>query len=416
LISAIGSVADADRNVQIPPLNWGIKIIMLCGGLLTSLAMIGITAVLPQIEVALAHSAQDRMLVKLLVTGMGLTMVIGAPLAGFLVDRFGLRRVLLASCLLYSLAGTSGLYLDSLSALFASRLLLGLTAGGLITMSMTLISTRLDGIDRAKWMGANVSTTMAGTIVIHPLVGYLGEHGWRWPFALYALGLLLAVVAALGIKEDRAVRQVSNAVPKAVEKLRGWFPFRYAFLGVAMGIISYVTMVYIPFVIRAVGVSSPTTIALIMLAESVIGAVVALLFGRSQRYLSSRAAFIISFTCTGIGALIVATASTFSVIVVGLVVFGFGMGWFIPNLMTASVKHIDTSRQGRAIGIIKGANFLAAPMGTVLVEPVTRMMGPTGAMWAVSALSFVALGAFVIRAIYSRRPFELSTPKVAGNT
>lgn len=389
-------------------LNWGIKTVMLCGGLLTSLAMIGITAVLPQIETALAHSAQDKMLVKLLVTGMGFTMVVGAPLAGFLVDRFGLRRVLIVSCLLYSLAGTAGLYLDSLSALLASRLLLGLTAGGLITMSMTLISTRLDGIERAKWMGANVSTTMAGTIVVHPLVGVLGEWGWRWPFTLYALGLALAAVAAIGIKEDRSSREKLNTAARVVrtkerEKLRAWFPFRYAFLAVVLGVISYVTMVYIPFVIRAVGVSSPTIIALIMLVESVIGAVVALLFGRSQRYLSSRAAFITSFACTGVGALIVATASTFPVIVIGLVVFGFGMGWFIPNLMTASVKHIETNRQGRAIGLIKGANFLAAPMGTVLVEPVTRIMGPTGAMWAASALSFVALGAFIIRTMYRPR-------------
>lgn len=389
------------NSLSASPLNWGLKTVMLCGGLLTSLAMIGITAVLPQIETELAHSAQDRMLVKLLVTGMGLTMVVGAPLAGFLVDRFGLKRVLLFSCLLYSLAGTSGLYLDSLPTLFASRLLLGLTAGGLITMSMTLISTRLAGIERAKWMGANVSTTMAGTIVIHPLVGYLGESGWRWPFALYALGLVLAMVAATGLKVDRLPQRVVNSAAKS-ETLRGWFPFRYAFLGVVIGVISYVTMVYIPFVIRAVGVSSPTTIALIMLVESVIGAVVALLFGRSQRYLSSRTAFIASFACTGAGALVVATASTFPVIVIGLVVFGFGMGWFIPNLMTASVKGIDTGRQGRAIGIIKGANFLAAPAGTVLVEPVTRIMGPSGAIWVASLLSFAALGAFFIRMVYRR--------------
>src|SRR5579862_4927642 len=117
----------AGAGISDIPFDWRTKVIMVSGGVLVALCMVGITAVLPQIEAALAHDAQDRLLVKLLGTIVGATMVVGAPLVGFLVDRVGLKRVLLTSCIVYALAGTAGLYLGTLTALLVSRLILGLT-------------------------------------------------------------------------------------------------------------------------------------------------------------------------------------------------------------------------------------------------------------------------------------------------
>ena len=53
-----------------------------------------VPVMLPQIEAALAHTANERLMVKMLVSAVGVTMVVGAPATGFLVDRLGLRRLL----------------------------------------------------------------------------------------------------------------------------------------------------------------------------------------------------------------------------------------------------------------------------------------------------------------------------------
>ena len=104
-----------------------------------------------------------------------------------------------------------------------------------------------------------------------------------------------------------------------------------------------------------------------------------------------------------------ALAQSFPVIIAGAVVFGFGIGWFVPNLMTASMKNVPASRQGRAVGLLKGVHLLASPLGVVLVEPVTRVMGPQGAILVVALLSFAALGVFVFRLV-SRRAAPPMTP------
>ena len=146
------------------PLNWPTRFVMLIGGLMVSIALAALTPVLPKIEEALAHTADEKLLVKMLVPVIGVTMVIGAPLTGYLVDRMGVRRILIINCLLFAVGGTAGLYLSNLHLLLVSRLLVGMGAAGMATISMTLINTRLEGNDRARWMGFHISTAMFGSL------------------------------------------------------------------------------------------------------------------------------------------------------------------------------------------------------------------------------------------------------------
>lgn len=379
---------DTDVAIASPPaaLEWSAKAIMLCGGLMVALALGGISSVLPQIEAELAHSPQDSLLIKQLVGIVGLSMVIGAPLAGFLVDRIGARRVIITAAFLYAAAGTGGLYLSSLPALIASRLLLGVAAVSITTTSMIMINTRLTGVERAKWMGMHVGVAMIGSIIINPFAGFLGEFGWRWPFALYAIGLPFAIFG-FGLNRQVAPRS-STPVVQQGPRLLTWFPVRYAALALVIGSITYLPMVYLPFLMRQMGVTSSTIISLVLTGDVALGAGVALLYGRSRRYLSTYAAFAFSFSCSGTGMLIVAFATSVVGAVMGMMVFGVGLGWFVPNLMTAVAQKVQIEQQGRAVGLVKGAHHLAAPLCIVVVEPLARQLGPAGAMMASAALAF----------------------------
>jgi MFS family permease len=373
--------------------DWRSQCVMLSGGALVTLALTGITIVLPQIEVELAHSPTDRLLIKLLASVIGLTMIVGAPLAGFLVDRLRLKPVLVTSCLLYAGAGVAGFFLHHLAGLFVCRLIVGLTAAGIATMSMILINTKLRPAGRAKWMGRHIAAAMLGGIVLTPLIGLLAERGWRWPFLLYALTVPLALVAR-GIPETPIEPRPLALVGPRPPLLR-WFPARYALLAVVIGVVTFLPTVYVPFVIRAAGVSDPLKISLVLLMDSVIGAGMALSFAAARRRLSPEAAFAFSFACSATGMLVVASGHQFANVLVGMIVFGFGLGWFIPNLMTTALVAVPAEHQGRATGLLKGAFYLAAPASVIIAEPITRNFGPRGAMWLVFAVALGALGVFL---------------------
>jgi MFS family permease len=395
------------------PLEWSAKAIMLSGGLMVALALSAINSVLPQIQAELARGPQDSLLIKQLVGIVGLAMVVGAPLAGFLVDRIGARRIVIAACLLYAAIGTAGLYLTSLPALIASRLLLGVAAVTITTTAMAMINTRLAGIERAKWMGAHVGVAMVGSILINPIAGYLGEFGWRWPFALYLIGLPFALLA-LGL--DRGVVQRPRATAATVQEpgLLSWFPVRYALLAVLIGSMTYLPMVYLPFLMREMGVTSPTTISLVLTGDVALGAVTALLYGRSRRYFSIYAAFAFSFACVGTGMFVVAIASSLVGVVAGMMTFGVGLGWLVPNLMTAVSQQVQLEQQGRATGLVKGAHHLAAPLCIVIVEPLARRLGPEGAMMAAAAVAFFLLIVMSYRILSGRQRQRAGAQVVPG--
>jgi len=386
---------------------WAIRALMLSGGLLGAMALVAITAVLPKIETALAHGPGDGLLIKQLVGIVSLAMVIGAPLAGVLVDRIGLRPTLVASAMVYAVAGTAGLYLSNLPFLLVSRLFLGMAAAAIQIVSITLINTQLAAPDRAKWIGWHMAFAMVGTIIVSPIAGLLGELSWRLPFALYAIGLLIIPVALMNaafVRQTIADLPATEAAPSFERRrLLGWFPFHYALLALFIGGITYVPMIYAPFLLRQHGMESSTLIALVLTVDSILGGAMAVLYGRARHYLSAHIAFAVSFAATSVGTCVAALSSGVGGVVAGMAIFGFGVGWFVANLLTALAAKVGSAQQGRATGYTKAAHFLSAPLCVLLMEPLSRRFGPQGVMLAVSATAFALLLLMLARIAEARR-------------
>ena len=376
------------------------KLLILLSGILSSLCLTAINSVLPTIDKVLAHTPADHLLVKQLFGGVALAMAAGAPLGGYLSDKIGLRRTLFGASLIYVLAGTAGLYLSSLPLLLASRLLLGLAAAAIQVLGLTMVNTQLSGNARAKWMGLHVSVAIFGTLLIHPLAGLLGEISWRLPFALYAGGAALIVGLLFNRGEGAAQAAPAQVAAKASAAagpgMISWFPWHYLPLSMFLGAMTFLPTVSIPFQLRQQFGATPSTIAYVLTGASLLGAVMALLYGRARRLLSVHAAFAIGFAVAGTGALVAATAQSFAVLLIGLVMHSIGVAWFVPNIMTSLGSKVSKAQQGRATGLVKAAHFLAAPLAVTLVQPFVKQYGEVIAMKTVAA---IGLSMFVVMAL-----------------
>jgi MFS family permease len=379
------------------------KIVILAGGPAIALATSLVQPILPKIEAELAQSADDVFLVKMLVGVMGVAMVIGASLTGFLADRLGLNRVMVFNYGLYALAGTAGVYLSDLHLLVASRFLLGIAASGAVTGSIIIINSRMPPQARATWLGYYVSMAQLSAVTLNPLSGLLGELNWHWSFAIYGVAAPFAFVAAAGLP-GKIPQQVAVEQAPAPPHLIRWFPFGLAFIAIVLGTITYIPAVYLPFLLSAMGMTSPALISLVLTGDIIAGAVAALFYGRLRRYLSEAGAFAISVGCSCLGLLIAALAQNYMVVIFGSVIFGIGVAWFLPNLMLAVASRVLPEQQGRGAGLIKGANYLGSPAAVFLTEPIARTHGAPGAILVASALSFVLLLYSLGRMAFRRQP------------
>ena len=396
------------------PVTWAEKAIMLATGPLFLLAFSAVIPALPRIEAALAHTPGDRILIKQLVGIVGLAIAVGAPLAGFLIDRIGPRVILVTASAIYCLAGMAGLLIHGLPLLIASRALVGAAAGAIDTTALVLINTRLSGNEQAKWMGLHMSALMIFSIVSQPVIGDLAAIGWRWPFALYALCLPVGIIGAWGLRAGRPVRHERSAGNVAGgERITGSFPLRLVLLALALGTISYSIAIYTPYLLSARGVGDPRIIALVIMGQSAISAAFSMGYGRCRRRLSIGGVFGISLATAAFGCLLSALTSDFWGAVWGLLLVAVGLAWFFPNLATAVGESLAGAQQGRALGFVRTAFELSATLCVILLEPVTRQYGPAGAFVAISLIAWALLIAFGVAFAFNLRAASRAQEKAS---
>jgi len=132
-----------------------------------------------------------------LITAFTLPGVLLAPLFGGLADRFGRKQVLVPALLLFAGAGTSCIFAPDLRTLVLLRFVQGLGAAPLGSVNVTLIGDLFSGRRQIVAMGHNAAVLSVGTACYPLLGGVLADLDWRWPFALPALALPVAIVVAL---------------------------------------------------------------------------------------------------------------------------------------------------------------------------------------------------------------------------
>src|SRR5688572_4680205 len=164
--------------------------------------------------------------VSLAYTAMTYAMVFLAPLAGTLVDRLGVRRVLLPSIVLFALAiANLSLVTASLLHLYVAYVLVAVLGAG--TAPTTYTRTVVAWFNRRR--GLAIGIAMAGVglggVLLPPLVQSL-IAGFGWRTAYLALAAIVVVVslptawawlwespAAFGLQPDDDVQPAGPAGP-----------------------------------------------------------------------------------------------------------------------------------------------------------------------------------------------------------
>jgi MFS family permease len=159
--------------------------------------------------------------------------------------------------LIYGIAGSSGLWLNSLESILIGRAFLGLSVAGIMTTATTLISNYYTGAFRTKLLISWQSAAMAlGGVVFLSLGGLLADVNWRFPFLIYLLSLLLLPAVLLWLPEpsrDRwrslSERESSAQAHLATEPTRlsiGLVLFTYAIALISQAAF-YLIPVQLPF-------------------------------------------------------------------------------------------------------------------------------------------------------------------------
>lgn len=379
-----------------------LKVTLLVTSTLTVMSGATIAPSLPAMQTYFSGVENATFWVKLILTVPALFIVIGAPIAGVIIDRLGRKPLLIVSVILYGLAGSSGFVLNSLTGLLIGRALLGLAVAGVMTSVTTLIADYYPGQARANFMGLQAAFMGFGGVLFLSGGGFLADLNWRLPFLIYLFAFVILPFIVLSLFEpSRTViktptladgRQVS-AVPLPLKLLT-------LIYGVAclMQVIFYLIPVQLPFYLKSLTNATASQSGLAIAFSTLFSAFASMMYGRVKARLSFVNIVSLSFGLTALGYGIIGVAGSYEQVLIGLSVGGLGLGLLMPNLMVWLSAETSDAIRGRALGGLTTFLFLGQFLSPIVSQPVSQQVGLgmtytlVGGLLLLLALVFVGMG------------------------
>ena len=374
------------------------------------LPILAIISMFPAVPAMIQHFSADptaHIKVPSMVSAPGLTIAIVALFMGMLVDRFGRRRLLLVSTFCYGFFGALPFLLESLNAVYASRLLLGVSEAAILTTLNTLIADYWDERGRRNWLTVQ---GLAGPALSSLVIYFAGTLvNWRWNaiFLMYLVGLPIFVAMWAWMYEPRGepVAGVArNAGAGSASSLR--FP-----LGAVIGIgvltlfssaLYYVFIINGGIVWQELGVTDPEQIGRVTALPSLFVLAGAILFWLQGRFGVSARGQIFSFlVMLGAGLALIGTATSARGMILGMAVQQTGAGMCVPALIAWAQKQLPFEHRGRGMGVWAACFFFGQFSSPLLVSALKGAAGTMqGAFLASGVIGIV--GAVVVWMLLSR--------------
>lgn len=356
---------------------------------------------LPAMQRHFAHVPGADYLVPLTMTTPMLMMAALSVVAGGLADRFGRKRLLVGATALYAVFGTAPMWLDSLTAIIASRVALGVTEAVLMTVSTTMIGDYYSGARREKFMSLQTTVSAASAFLLNNLGGLIAEHGWRAPYGVYAISLVLAPAMVVFLWEPKPQADDAASLAAAQRDDAPWRPGLLAFvcvLAVLLGIMFLTVPVHFGYLFGAIGVHSPAQVGAAYGLNSlgVIAGTLVFGWGIAPRLPVARQ-LALGCLMSGMGFWLMRSADHYGALAVAGVVNGFGAGLLLPTMVTWCMRVLPFARRGLGTGAFQSCLFLGMFINPVLVVSLERLHGGSRAAgigaigMALMALAVVAL-------------------------
>lgn len=330
---------------------------LLLAATLTVMANATISPALPMLADQFADNPHSDDLTRLLVTAPSLMVALAAPFAGLGVDRMGRRRTLLAGVVLYSLAGTAGLYLPTLEWLLISRLALGVGVALVMTAQSALIGDYFTGEARGRFMGYQAAATNFSGFAFLAIAGIVASASARYPFAIYGIALLYLPFIVRAVSEPTAA---SAPEDHGVEGASSWIYQLAVLCGLAfMTMVTfYVMPTQFPFYLRQTGQASPATAGFLLGLLTLAGGFAALAFGRVRAALGQAATPALGSVLMAAGFFVLWGATGRFGFAVGAALIGSGFAFIIPAVVAWTLDIAPMRRRGLASGCATTVIFL----------------------------------------------------------
>lgn len=360
---------------------------LLASGSLTTMAGGVVAPVLPE----MVHQLNlDPVLAANLVSLHCLTIALFSPPLGILADRVGRLPVLVASLVVYALAGVAGAFVPGIMPLLVLRGVLGAAAGGIAAASLGLLSNLYTGETRTQALGYATSTLTITGIFFPLLGGLVGATHWQNAFWLYGIGIPLAGLSMLNLRQIKPSAKASSGYK--LNQVLGQPQLLLLLLSLILAsVVMYSVVIYAPLYLRTV-LGTGSLLNGVVLATRAVGAAIVSAFvsRRLIKHLGIQKTIALGFALMALTLATIPWITQIGWILTAAVLFGAGFGIVLPSLYGALAELAPEHLRSSILAAGTGAGFLGQFMSPILLAPALKFGGLVSVFYAAAIVAIVA--------------------------
>lgn len=358
------------------------------------LPLFSISPILPNIAKGLNVSSEQM---GLIMAAYLIPVALGTPIFGILADRFGFKRVLVPSLLVFALGGILCAFAPNYRSLTEWRILQGVGAASLESLVLSIISGLYAGKKLTAAMAVNATAIGIGSTIYPPLGGALAHISWRYTFGLSLLALPVALLVLLQLKLPKTQNNIqkfqlrnylvniSNSIKN--RQVLGLFLAIIALFMVEFGAFYTFTPIMAG---NTLGASS-VEIGIMFTTNSISLTFFAFLLGLFARRVSEIGLIQISLAIFSVALCIIPTVTSIKMLVIPCILIGIVEALAFPSLQASLAKLAPKDYRASFMSLNVTVQSMGRAIGPILAGIVFGVSGIQGVCYIGSAIVALAL-------------------------
>ena len=354
--------------------------------------LFSISPVLPTIATGLNISPQQS---GLIMAGYLIPVALGTPIFGILADRFGFKKIIIPSLLVFALGGVLCAMSPNFRSLIEGRILQGFGGASMEALVLAIIGSLYGGKKLIQAMAFNAGAIGVGSTIYPILGGVLASLNWRYPFALSLLAVPVALLVSLKLKLPKIKKptekfNLSNYVKNILKSIQNRNVLLLFFAVITLFLVEFGAFYTFTPVFAGEKLEATSAVIGIVLTTNALSLTVFSFFVTLFAHKVSEINLIkISFVIFAVALCIIPTVDSIPMLVIPCVLIGIVEALAFPSLQSSIAKLAPQEYR---------SGFMSV---NVTIQAVGRAIGPVFAgilfgIGGIAAVCFIGAAVTVI--------------------